>query len=69
MSTFINLEETPKTDVAQFEPIVLEESTELSDDSICVVDNCDVANKYGCQDQNGYFTISNLFSELTDDYQ
>lgn len=69
MSTFINLEETPKTDIAQFEPIVLEESTELSDDSICVVDNCDVANKYGCQDQNGYFTISNLFSELTDDYQ
>ena len=69
MSTFINLEETPKTDIAQFEPIVLEESTELSDYSICVVDNCDVANKYGCQDQNGYFTISNLFSELTDDYQ
>lgn len=44
-------------------------STDDSEDSLCIKDNTDCTEQYGCKDQSGYFTINNLFSELTDTYQ
>lgn len=40
-----------------------------SDDSLCVKGGLDCTEQYGCKDPTGYFTVDNLFSELTDDHQ
>lgn len=42
-----------------------EEITAEEEESICVINECDSK----CNTQNEYFTIENLFSELTDDYK
>lgn len=42
---------------------------ETQDDSLCIKDAQDCTEQYGCKDPTGYFTVDNLFSELTDDYQ
>lgn len=35
----------------------------------CVAQPCSIVNSYKCPDTKGYFSIENLFSELTSDYQ
>lgn len=35
----------------------------------CISDDCSIENHYSCPDKSGYFSIENLFSELTTDYQ
>lgn len=35
----------------------------------CVSNQCEITNQYSCPDTNKYFSINNLFSELTSDYQ
>lgn len=49
--------------------VVPDVEPEEIDDSICIKEDCDASQYYGCTDDEGRFLKDNLFSELTDEYQ
>lgn len=48
---------------------VIRKQPEEEEDQICIKDDCDASNYYGCPGEGRSFTVENLFSELTDNYQ
>ena len=54
-------------DIIALDPIELDTSTPNEEESICVKEQCE--SRYKCTDNTEYFKVTNLFSELTDDFQ